>query len=520
MITKQVDVLIIGGGLAGLTAALSAYEHTKNLLLVSKGKIARSGNTLVSGGGISAALDDETGHNNVAAFYGDIIKSGKGLADENLAYVLAKNSGPMLDKLYSYGVKFIKEADGTFRVRRPPGHSVARNVPTKWDGIAYANRGLSFSLPVYAQCQQREIPMLDGWSLVELLKNENTICGAVFVDRAGTQMLVQAKSIVLACGGYGFLFEKSNNTSDILGEGIAQAMSIGCRVRDMEQVQFYPTMMFEPVKITVSNPLFGEGAVLRNRNGERFMHKYDAEGDMATRDNMARAIFLEVQSGLGIDDRVYFDCTGINRENLLSRFGNFYEFLKNNQLDLTKDYLKVSPCVHYTLGGLVIDKECMTDVPGLYAAGEITGGVHGANRLSGAALMETCVFGWEAGRNAALNSCNKAFTECNYMSEVTPDIKPNELKELRRIMWQFVSVMRTEQGLKQATQELEGLLANNPSLKPLINVCLAVVGAAILRTESRGAHYRADYREQDVAMSKSTVCQMDQFKNVQAGWMI
>ena len=520
----QVDVLVIGGGLAGLMAAITANEQGVNVLLVSKGKIARSGNTLVSGGGISGALDDATGVNNAAAFYKDIIKSGKGLADEQLADILARKSGMMIQKLYDYGVKFVKEADGSFRVRRPPGHSVARNIPTKWDGVTYANRGLSFSLPLYNKCQTDNIPMLEGWNLVDLLKHDNNICGAVFVNKENVQLTVQAKSIILACGGYGFLFAKSNNTSDILGEGLAAALRAGCRVRDMEQVQFYPTMMFEPIKITASNPLFGEGAVLRNRNKERFMPKYDSNGDMATRDNMARAIFLEIQAGLGIDNSVYFDCTDIAESTLRERFGNFYEFLKKNGIDLTRDYLKVSPCVHYTLGGIVIDTNCQTDVVGLYAAGEITGGVHGANRLSGAALMETCVFGMQAGEQAAQYAKNNNFlnNEClnnDFRQNTVPNIEQTSLARLRSIMWQHASLVRTQDGLTQAKNELYSLKENAPVLTSAFTVCHAVVQSSILRQESRGAHYRADYPKQNESLHKSTYCRLDSCMEVKAAWL-
>ena len=516
---KQVDVLVIGGGLAGLMAAMSAHEHQADVLLVSKGKIGRGGNTLVSGGGISGALESAAGLNNPQTFYSDIIKSGKGLADERLARLLADNSGAMIERLYDYGVKFVKENDGSFRVRRPPGHSVARNVPTNWDGVAYANRGLSFSLPIYAQCQAKGVPMLEGWSLKELLKSGDKVCGAVFSNKQNERLVINSKSVVLACGGYGFLFAKTNNTNDALGEGLAAAMRIGCRLRDMEQVQFYPTMMFEPLKVTASNPLFGEGAVLRNRHGERFMHKYDPQGDMATRDNMARGIFLEVQAGLGVGERVYFDCTGIAQQRLLERFGSFYGFLKKNRIDLTKDYLKVSPCVHYTLGGIVIDESCQTDVAGLYAAGEITGGVHGANRLSGAALMETCVFGWEAGKNAAQHSFTEGFSECGPSSPNGQAVDYETFDKLRGIMWQHVSLVRSQESLSKAKEELDKLETQTSGLQPFLDVCQAVIGAATLRQESRGAHYRADYPHIDEQQGKATCCRLNTQGELEVSWL-
>ena len=217
--------------------------------------------------------------------------------------------------------------------------------------MSYQNRGLSFMLPLLEKLQELHVTIKSGVRISRLLKQDGKVVGAIGIDRNNTVCVFSADSTVLATGGGGFLYSKTNNTSDITGDGLAMALEAGCRLQDMEQVQFYPTMMFAPVKATISNPLFGAGAVLRNAYKERFMQHYHSEGDMATRDEMARAIFSEIQAGRGVDGCIYMDCTGIPPAQLKELYKDFTRFLLAANLDPTKDYLKVSPCVHYFFRG-------------------------------------------------------------------------------------------------------------------------------------------------------------------------
>lgn len=491
---KQIDVLVIGGGIAGLMASISARQGGAAVSLLSKHPIGRSGNTLVSGGGIAAATANP--QNTPEAFFADILDSGKGLANPKLARMLANKSPEMVERLLSLGVKFVRTEDD-FKYRRPPGHQVARNIPTDWEGFSYLNRGLSFTLPLVEDCMKHGVQMQEGWAVTSLISNGGCVCGAYFQNRRGESRKVYASQVILATGGMGALFAKTNNTSDIQGDGLGLALEVGCRLQDMEQVQFYPTMMFAPVKMTVSNPLFGLGAVLRNKSGEQFMQNYDPDGDMATRDVMARAIFMEIESGRGIEGSVYFDCTRIPRDILFASFSNFCHFLSTKGIDPSTDYLRVAPCAHYTLGGVLINENCETDVQGLLCAGEICGGFHGGNRLSGAALMEACVTGWQAGITATQKCFTGTMSGLNVAGELSPCTVPlskSILSKIQNILWENVSLVRDRARLDVALASIlemkESFDARCPSA---LYVAEAIVKSAILREESRGAHFRSDF---------------------------
>ncbi|WP_371376958.1 L-aspartate oxidase [Sporomusa aerivorans] len=508
------DVLIIGGGLAGMLAALSAGNCGKTVTIVSKSLVGKAGNTLVSGGGISSATGEA--ENDAASYLTDIMHSGKGLNNGKLAQKLTAESPFILRQLEDYGVKLVR-SDGSYKKRRPPGHSVPRNIPTDWTGLPYQNRGLSFMLPLLERMREQNILTVSGVKIFQILKNDARVIGAIGVDREKKVYQFLADGIVLATGGAGYLFSKTNNTRDITGDGLSLALSAGCRLQDMEQIQFYPTMMFDPVKAPVSNPLFGAGAVLRNVDSERFMNRYDSMGDMATRDNMARAIFMEIQTGKGIDGCVYMDCTGIPSDDLKKQYKDFYQFLLAAKIDPTKDFIKVSPCVHYSLGGIVIDELASTGVPGLYAAGEICGGIHGANRLSGAALMEACVFGWQAGIQAASQAAERCGSVQPSVGELLQsfanDNNSTIFNTLRKKMWEDVSLVRSEQGLRQVDDYIDRTakeMVNGSSLRDTLRVAKTIVQSALMRQESRGAHFRSDYPQTNPDFEGNVQCWLEE----------
>jgi aspartate oxidase len=515
----KTEVLVIGGGLAGLMSALSASRSGRNVVLVCRGLVGRSGNTMVSGGGIASATADPD--NSAELFGDDLNRSAKGLNNPVLTQKLAVESFRALRFLETCGVKLIREGQG-YKRRMPPGHAVPRNIPTDWTDLSYLNRGLSFTLPLVGKLQKQQVRFVEQVRVVKLLKNLDRVVGAIGRDRTGVWYRFLAGSVVLATGGAGFLYRRTNNTSDITGDGLSLALQAGCRLQDMEQIQFYPSMMFSPLKVPISNPLFGAGAVLRNRDGEMFMEKYDPAGNMATRDSMARAIFLEIQAGRGVDNSVYFDCTQIPQGRLSELFKDFYGFLLQCGVDPSQEYLKVSPCVHYTLGGIRIDPYCHAGVPGLYAAGEICGGIHGANRLSGSALMEACVFGLQAGSSAAeeatwgdggQSGARAVPALASQPRERDPHQAKDLLERLRKIMWDQVSLLRSEEGLSTALGELESMKSelsavpdeNGPAAS-MLRVAEAIVSSAQLRRESRGAHYRSDFPHTDSQYDGNTVC--------------
>lgn len=507
------DVLIIGGGLAGLMAALAARGSGKTVTIVSKSLVGKAGNTLVSGGGISSATDEA--ENNAEIFFADIMRSGKGLNNRKLVQKLTSESPFILQQLEDFGVKLIRK-DGSFKKRRPPGHSVPRNIPTDWTGLSYQNRGLSFMLPLLKEIEEQKVLVVSDVRILQLLKDDSQVIGAVGVDKEKKVYQFFAGGVVLATGGAGYLFAKTNNTRDITGDGLALALAAGCRLQDMEQIQFYPTMMFDPVKAPISNPLFGAGAVLRNAAGEQFMARYDAAGNMATRDNMARAIFMEIQAGNDVKGCVYMDCTGIPQEQLKEQYQDFCEFLLKARIDPTREFIKVTPCVHYSLGGIVIDEFASTGVPGLYAAGEICGGIHGANRLSGAALMEACIFGWQAGIQAAARLTNQLGAIRPIVKQLSWKLDDNAsavFNALRKKMWEDVSLIRSEQGICQVIDYIDKSAKETEDgslLQDELRVAKTIAQSALLRKESRGAHFRSDFPQMNPAFDGNVHCWLEE----------
>ncbi len=517
---SQFDVLIVGGGLAGLMAALAALEKGASVGVVSLGPVGRSGNTAIASSGMATASNDPG--NSPADFLNDLIRSGKGLTDTALATRLTEESRGMVARLAELGVRFRMEGSQP-ELGRAPGHSVPRNLRTEWDGVPYALRGTTYQRPLADKLEKAGVPLLNGLRVVELLRADGRITGVRAYERkSGTQHILRAGRVVLASGGYSRLYRRTNNAADSYGDGIAMALEAGALLRDMEMVQFYPTMMFSPVKMTLYSPLFAAGAVVRNRDHERFLSRYDPAGDNATRDAMARAIFLETRAGRGVDGCALLDCTAISEEAWGGILKDVCRVLAKRGLDPRRDFLSATPCAHYTLGGICIDEWGRTNVPGLYAAGEVCGGVHGSNRLGGVALMEAAVFGRQAGLAAATDSLPQAGT--------APDLPPLQsggpetrarldkaMNRLRDLLWDHVSLVRDETGLRAAMDgitTLRGELPKDPGMEEAafartLLLAEAVAQGALLRAESRGAHFREDHPQTDEGWARPVLSSLE-----------
>jgi len=321
--------------------------------------------------------------------------------------------------------------------------------------------------------------------------------------------------VILAAGGGGRVYSRSNNTFDITGDAYALAYQAGATLRDMEFVQFYPTMMFSPLKVTISSPLFGEGAFLRNARGERFMGTYDPAGDMATRDIMTRAMFSEVMAGRGDRGNIFMDCRHLSKDMLTAKFAELLRLLAKAGIDPLRDLIPISPATHFFMGGVVIDRTCETPLPGLLACGETVGGLHGANRLGGNALSEMFVFGRIAGRSAAQAALRSAFADVPAVppdSFGSGDISLPELRQrLRETTWKFLSIVRSREACEQALDELARIsdahryakiesvfdLVASYELKSMLTTAALIAKAANQRKESRGAHFRSDHPRTD-----------------------
>jgi succinate dehydrogenase/fumarate reductase flavoprotein subunit len=516
------DVLVVGGGSTGLIAALEAEKHGADVTIICKQKAGRSGNTIVSGSAFSVVVPEEGNPDSEEIYFNDLIRSGKGINQKELTRTLAFNSGKTIKWLEDYGMEFFK-TNSEYVKRQPPGHSHPRSVPTIWDGYSYLARGLSFMKPLSESVIKRNIRVMEQTVVAHLLTTNGKIAGAIAIDINESEFIViSCKSIILANGGAGGMFSHNNNTVGITGDSYALAYEAGAVLKDMEFVQFYPTQMIKPLKMPASNPLFGDGAVLRNKDKELFIHRYVEGGDKAaTRDKMAQAIFQEVERGYGVEGGVYFDCSGIPKEVLESKYSHFCNQLKKKGVDPQKDMVIVSPTTHYFLGGVKINTNCESSIPGLYAAGEAATGTHGANRLSGSSIADTVVFGKIAGESAAEYSAVNQHAKINSqdLSNKLEKLKVNskgeeslaDKKELvRTVMWRSASVVREEsilrEGLKQL-YEVESILDNIAvrnykeivsfqELANMITVGKLTIKGALERKESRGSHWRRDYPDQ------------------------
>jgi succinate dehydrogenase/fumarate reductase flavoprotein subunit len=519
METKKIDILIIGGGLAAMMAALEAADSALAILMVSKGTIGNSGATLMAGANFAAVLPEGVADgDSVADHVNETCRAGAGINDRDLVQTLAANAPQDLLFLEHLGVDFIKR-DGRFDLRMPPGHRRPRTVFTVNPGFPVQIRGKSITAPLRGRIRERSIPRMDGVTVIRLVVENGRIAGAIGVRRrTGEPIAFACRAVVLAGGGGGYLYEQSTNPADATGDSFALALEAGCSLRDMEFVQFFPCVHLEPPRVPIASPILSDGAVLRNRDGERFLKRYEPERmEMATRDAVSQAIYRELRGGGGIKGGVYLDVTGGPRDLLSFRFPDLIAAFRNRKIDLHTEWIRVAPAAHFFMGGVVIDPLCRTSVAGLYCAGEASGGIHGANRLSGNGLSDALVFGRIAGRSAvdyagAHDAIPLPDHGCDPdAAEGGASIRRDEIralrKALRKTMWEEVGIVRRGEGLAAALERMEGwrnfLDGGRPErpedrsafceCRSMLLAARAVACAALFREESRGAHFRDDY---------------------------
>jgi len=510
----ECDVLVIGGGGAGLTAAIEARQRGASVLVACKGRAGRSGNTVVAASMFSAVVSGDGVEDSPEQHFQDTLVGGKGINEERLVRILASGGGSRLLRLEEWGVELLR-SDGELVRKWVPGHTRPRGIPVDNSRLPVAVGGLTITLPLRATAERMGVRFLDDSPVIQLLLRDGEVCGALVVClEEGELLQIKARSVVMAAGGAGRLYASTNNTRGICGDGYGLMLEAGAGLRDMEFVQFYPCQIFRPVVSPMLNSLFFEGAVLRNRHGERFMPLYDpVNEDRATRDVQAQAIFREVQRGNGVEGGVYVDCTAVPEAALQQRYFALTRDLRRQGVDLNRDWVRVEPTVHFVMGGAAIDERCGTNVPGLFAAGEAAGGVHGANRLGGNALTEAVVFGALAGQMAAKHATDrKALPDPIPSSLLLEPAGGNESvdslrQELRRAMWGGASIVRSETTLRSTLATVRECAAavgrcRAASLSDLARreetrlMCLtaeAIVLSALPRRESRGAHYREDF---------------------------
>lgn len=547
METKTIssDVLIIGSGGAGARAAIEVDNAGLKALIVSKGLSFRSGCTGMAEGGYNAVFKAVDEEDTIDAHIYDTLKGGSYLNDSKLVDILVNESPKRLMDLENYGALFDRQESGKINQRAFGGQQYRR---TCFQGD---RTGHEIITALKEEITKRDIEILDEVMVTNLILSQDArpprVIGAVGLDLKTSDIIfLQAKSVIIATGGAGQLYPVTSNTVQKNGDGYALAWNVGANLIDMEEVQFHPTGMVAPESkkgVLVTEAVRGEGGILLNKNKERFMKKYSPEKmELSTRDVVARSIYTEIIEGRGTENGgVYLDISHLDADVIEEKLETMVLQFKDVDVDITKEPMEVAPTAHHFMGGVKINENCESSISNLYAAGEASGGVHGANRLGGNALADTQVFGKIAGENAAKAAKTVDFEENPEMFKAEEDritglikdgnIKPQELKKrIKQLMWEKVSIIRNEKNLNEALKELMEMEKSLNDLKVedkkqyntdlqtalevinMVQIATLVVKSAILRRESRGAHFREDYPETKDEWKKSIVLNKNKIK--------
>jgi L-aspartate oxidase len=491
--------LIVGSGIAGLYVALRAHEEGLHPTVVTKSGLAES-NTRYAQGGIAAAIgpDDTT-----ELHRRDTVRAGAGIADLAAVQVLTSEAPQRIADLVRYGVPF-DTIEGRIALGREGGHSRARIVHAGGDAT-----GLQIEETLRARVLEAGIEARERCRLRALrAAGDGTVTAILSRDDGSQVEEVAGRPVVLATGGTGSLYRQSSNPITATGEGVAIAFRGGALVTDIEFIQFHPTVFAREgaPRFLITEALRGEGAVLRNKAGERFLVRYDPRAELATRDIVSRAIHQEMRT-TG-EPTVFLDATAIPRDRLYARFPSVCRFLADCGLDPSRDLIPVSPMAHYMVGGVTTDLEGRTSLPGLWACGEVAStGVHGANRLASNSLLEGVVFGERVARQLNHPSAGGPRDAPRMQSlELPPgrgeDDRAAAFREVGALLWDDVGIVRERKGLTTAVQRFEywrdrseppaGSELASPSANAALTALL-IARAALAREESRGAHFRSDF---------------------------
>jgi succinate dehydrogenase / fumarate reductase flavoprotein subunit len=523
--THEHDVLIIGAGGAGLRAALGALAQGARVGVVCKSLLGKA-HTVMAEGGIAAAMANVDTADDWRTHFRDTMRGGKLLNNWRMAQIHAQEAPERVRELEQWGALFDRTEDGQILQRAFGGHTFRRlchvGDRTGLEMIrTLQDRGVQLGIDVYMEC-----------TISRLLKDGDRVAGAFgYWREQGRFVVFRAKSIVMATGGIGKAWKITSNSWEYTGDGMALAYGAGAELMDMEFVQFHPTGMVWPPGvqgILVTEAVRGEGGVLRNKLGQRFMEKYDPKKlDLSTRDVVARAIYTEVREGRGTEHGgAYLDISQKPADYVKKKLPSMYhQFKELADVDITKGPMEVGPTCHYMMGGIRVDAEiAKSSVSGLFAAGEAAAGLHGANRLGGNSLSDLLVFGRRAGLAAAelANQVSTTALDSGQIEEAAREmLAPFERKDgenpytihrdLQETMQNLVGIFRNKEDLIRALEELEKLKERagrvsvegsrlfNPGwhlaqdLKAMLTVSEAVTLSALAREESRGAHSRIDH---------------------------
>ena len=495
------DFLVVGSGIAGLNFALKAAKHGK-VTIVTKKEIMES-NTNLAQGGIAAVTRKE---DSVQLHIEDTLNVGSGLSDKRMVKILAEKGPEAIRNLLSFGVAFDKEKD-ELHLTTEGGHSMARVLHSGDSTGKEIEQAMTESVR-----ENRSIEVFEDCYAIDLILSDGECVGAKILDIKKRKICdIFARATVLATGGVGYLYQNTTNPEIATGDGIAIAFRAGAKIEDMEFVQFHPTTLNKAgaPHFLISEALRGEGAVLVNEKGARFMLEYDKMGELAPRDIIARTIFDELKKGA-----VYLDIRHKGRSFILDRFPMIHQECLKYDIDITEDLIPVSPAAHYICGGIKTNEYGETSLPNLLAFGECTcTGVHGANRLASNSLLESVVFSSLGAKKAKRYLKNKLEASPQQEETVFSNIETQELNylktELRKALWDYVGIIRNEKQMASMLKKLEhlnerlaaigenGVNTRFLELNNMGTVATLVTKAAYTRKESRGTHYREDYPATD-----------------------
>ena len=501
---RSYDVVIIGSGIAGMTVALSLDPKLK-VGLVSKEPIMESSTYKAQGGMAIAIGPDDSPLEHIA----DTLRVGQGLGNQEAVDVLVRDGSSALDFLQSLGTNFDHGEKG-LSLTKEAGHSRNRIVHY----YDYTGRHIAETMAKEVGRRQN-VDCLDNCFLVDVLTQNERCCGCI-VSSSGQLLILRAQVVVIATGGYSGIFNRSTNTVSSCGDGIAAAYRVGAAIADMEFVQFHPTAFttLSGKAFLLTEALRGEGAVLRNAAGERFMFSYHPNGELAPRDEVSRAMVSEMK--LNKEKCIYLDARHLGKEYLADRFRQVYSELARNGYSLERDLIPVVPTAHYTIGGIRTDLWGKTTVQNLYACGEAAAtGVHGANRLASNSLLEGVVFGRRVAQSLDQDFPQEKRT--GFELDGKPVCYGNDTREVGMALDRVAGVVRTEEKMSSVLGLLRQGFSDQDSHSPRsikeyhsYNACqLAelLLEAALLRCESRGTHYRVDYPDKNDASFHKHVIQ-------------
>ena len=524
---REHDVLIIGAGGAGLRAAVSAVQRGLSVGIVTKSLLGKA-HTVMAEGGMAAALGNVDPEDSWRQHFIDTMKSGKFINNWRMAEIHAKESPDRVYELEQWGALFNRTPEGKISQRPFGGHTYRR--------LAHVGdrTGLELIRTMQEKALATDAEVYMETTVTKLLKNEGRVVGALAYTReSGSFVHFKAKAVVMATGGWGRIFKVTSNSWEGTGDGVILSYDAGADLVDMEMMQFHPTGMVWPPGVRgllVTEGVRGEGGLLRNSEGKRYMEDYDPEKmELSTRDVVARANYTEVQEGRGSEHGgVYLDITHLGYEGIMKKLPTMYEQFKNlADIDISKEPMEVFPTVHYTMGGVKVEPEtCASNVPGLFAAGEVAGGLHGANRLGGNSLSDLLVFGRRAGEGASdyveESTHSTEIEEGELLAEIGRVLEPLEKREegespyliqqeLQVAMMEHANLMRDGDSLKEGLGKILALKDRLPQISVpgsrlfnpgwhtaqdvlyLVKISEIILRTALERRERRGAQWRLDY---------------------------